>query len=346
LNLKKHLTIASVIFISVLLIYGGIIANQIFSNNTKFSEKELFIHVPTGSTYEDVQQIIAPFVENMNRFEMVASKRNYPENVKSGRFLFTKGMSSYDLVKSLRSNVPVKLAFNNQERLEDFAGRISSQIEPDSILLLKTFKESIFLKENGFTDENVFVMFIPNTYEVYWNISAEKFRDKMIKEYHKFWNKERIEKAEKQGLTPVEAAILASIVHKESVKKDERPRIAGVYLNRMKLEMPLQADPTVIFAIKKKDNNFNQIIKRVFYNDLFLNSPYNTYKVIGLPPGPIAMPDITAFEAVLNPETHDFIYFCASVERFGYHEFAATLPEHNLNAKKYSDWINGQGVLR
>jgi len=346
LNLKKHLTIASVIFISVLLIYGGIIANQIFSNNTKFSEKELFIHVPTGSTYEDVQQIIAPFVENMNRFEMVASKRNYPENVKSGRFLFTKGMSSYDLVKTLRSNVPVKLAFNNQERLEDFAGRISSQIEPDSILLLKTFKESIFLKENGFTDENVFVMFIPNTYEVYWNISAEKFRDKMIKEYHKFWNKERIEKAEKQGLTPVEAAILASIVHKESVKKDERPRIAGVYLNRMKLEMPLQADPTVIFAIKKKDNNFNQIIKRVFYNDLFLNSPYNTYKVIGLPPGPIAMPDITAFEAVLNPETHDFIYFCASVERFGYHEFAATLPEHNLNAKKYSDWINGQGVLR
>ncbi|HAH56063.1 MAG TPA: endolytic transglycosylase MltG [Flavobacterium sp.] len=346
MNLKKHLTIASVIFISVLLIYGGIIANQIFSNNTKFSEKELFIHVPTGSTYEDVQQIIAPFVENMNRFEMVASKRNYPENVKSGRFLFTKGMSSYDLVKTLRSNVPVKLAFNNQERLEDFAGRISSQIEPDSILLLKTFKESIFLKENGFTDENVFVMFIPNTYEVYWNISAEKFRDKMIKEYHKFWNKERIEKAEKQGLTPVEAAILASIVHKESVKKDERPRIAGVYLNRMKLEMPLQADPTVIFAIKKKDNNFNQIIKRVFYNDLFLNSPYNTYKVIGLPPGPIAMPDITAFEAVLNPETHDFIYFCASVERFGYHEFAATLPEHNLNAKKYSDWINGQGVLR
>lgn len=331
---------------SVLLIYGGFLANQVFSKNTKFSEKELYVQVPTGSSYEEVKKILEPLVEDMDRFELVASKRSYPENVKPGRFLLTNGMNSYQLVKALRSNVPVKLAFNNQERLENFAGRVGSQIEPDSLTLLKTFKDSIFLKENGFTDENVLVVFIPNTYEVYWNISAEKFRDKMIKEYRNFWNKERTDKAAKQGLTPVEATILASIVHKESVKKDERPRIAGVYLNRMKLEMPLQADPTVIFAKKKNDNDFNQVIKRVFYNDLFLNSPYNTYKVIGLPPGPIAMPDITALEAVLAPEKHDFIYFCASVDRFGYHEFAATLPEHNVNAKKYADWINSQGVAR
>ena len=346
MNLKKIITIASVVLMSGLLIYGGILANQVFSKNTKFSQSEVYVYVPTGSTYEDVKKILEPFVENMNRFEMVASKRSYPENVKPGRFLFTKGMSSYELVKAMRSNVPVKLAFNNQERLENFAGRVSSQIEPDSLTLMKTFKDSIFLKENGFTDENVFVMFIANTYEVYWNITAEKFRDKMIKEYRHFWNKERIAKAEKQGLTPIEATILASIVHKESVKKDERPRIAGVYLNRLRLEMPLQADPTVIYAIKKKDNDFDQVIKRVFYNDLFLNSPYNTYKVTGLPPGPIAMPDITALDAVLNPEKHDFIYFCASVDRFGYHEFAVTLPEHNVNAKKYADWINSQGVAR
>ncbi|SHG47776.1 UPF0755 protein [Flavobacterium fluvii] len=346
MNLKKNITIASVVLISGLLIYGGILANQIFSKNTKFSQNEVYVFVPTGSTYEDVKKILEPFVENMNRFEMVANKRSYPENVKPGRFLFTKGMNSYELVKAMRSNVPVKLAFNNQERLENFAQRVSSQIEPDSLTLMNIFKDSVFLKENGFTDENVFVMFIPNTHEVYWNITAEKFRDKMIKEYHNFWSKERMAKAEKQGLTPVEATILASIVHKESVKKDERPRIAGVYLNRLRLGMPLQADPTVIFAIKKKDNDFDQVIKRVFYNDLFLNSPYNTYKVIGLPPGPIAMPDITALDAVLNPEKHDFIYFCASVDRFGYHEFAATLPEHNVNAKKYSDWINSQGVAR
>lgn len=331
---------------SALLIYGFILANQIFSKNTKFTESELYIYVPTGANYEEVKKIIEPYVKNMNGFEMVANQSSYSENIKSGRFLFTNGMNSYELVKTLRSNIPVNLAFNNQERLEDFAGRVGSQIEADSLSLLTSFKDSVFLNENGFTDENILTMFIPNTYEIYWNTSAVKFRDKMIKEHRNFWNKERTDKAVKQGLTPIEATILASIVHKESVKKDERPRIAGVYLNRMKLGMPLQADPTVIFAIKKKSNDFKQVIKRVFYNDLFLTSPYNTYKVIGLPPGPIAMPDITALEAVLNPEKNDFIYFCASVTRFGYHEFAATLPEHNVNAKKYSDWIISQGVKR
>ncbi|TRX36253.1 endolytic transglycosylase MltG [Flavobacterium restrictum] len=346
MNLKKIISIASVVLVSLLILYGLFLVRQIFSSNTKFAENKVYVYVPTGANYGEIKKIIAPYVENMNRFEMVAAKTSYPENVKSGRFLFKKNMNSYELVKTLRINDAVKLAFNNQERLENFAGRVGSQIEPDSLKLLNTFKDSIFLKENGFTEENVLTMFIPNTYEIYWNITAEKFRDKMIKEYRNFWNKERTDKAAKQGLTPIEATILASIVHKESVKKDERPRIAGVYLNRLHQQMPLQADPTVIFAIKKKSNDFDQVIKRVFYNDLFLISPYNTYKVIGLPPGPIAMPDITALEAVLNPEKNNFIYFCASVDRFGYHEFAATLEEHNVNAKKYSDWITSQGVKR
>ena len=207
MNFKKNITILSVILISGLLIYGFILANQIFSENTKFSEKELYVYVPTGANYEDVKKIISPFVERLDRFEMVANKRSYPENIMSGRFLFVKGMNSYELVKALRSNVPVNLAFNNQERLENFAGRVGSQIEPDSLSLLKTFKDSLFLKENGFTNENVLAMFIPNTYEVYWNISSEKFRDKMIKEYRNFWNKERTEKAAKQGLSPIEATI-------------------------------------------------------------------------------------------------------------------------------------------
>ncbi|MFV8370350.1 endolytic transglycosylase MltG [Flavobacterium sp. LB2R40] len=346
MNIKKIITIVSVVLITILMIYGLVILRQIFSSNTKFSEKEVFIFIPTDAKYEEVKKIVAPYIENLERFEMVANKRGYIDNVIPGRFLFKKGMNSYELVKTLRLNSPVKLAFNNQERIENLAGRVGSQIEADSLSLLTTFKDSIFLQENGFNEENILAMFIPNTYEIYWNTTAEKFRDKMIKEYRNFWNKERVAKAQKQGLTPIDATILASIVHKESVKKDERPRIAGVYLNRLRAGMPLQADPTVIYAIKKKANDFDQVIKRVFYNDLTMAHPYNTYMNLGLPPGPIAMPDITALEAVLNPEKNNFIYFCASVERFGYHEFAATLEEHNKNAKKYSDWINSQGVKR
>lgn len=343
---KKIISILSIVLITGLIVYGFILVRQIFAENTKFKENELFVHVPTDANYEEVKQIITPYIDNLKVFEMVANKMSYPENVKSGRFLLTKGMNSYQLVKAMRTNVPVKLSFNNQERLENFVGRVGSQIEADSLSLLNSIKDSVFLVENGFNEKNVLVMFIPNTYEFYWNTSAVKFRDKMIKEYRIFWNKERLAKAKEQGLTPVEATILASIVHKESVKKDERPRIAGVYLNRLRLGMPLQADPTVIYAIKEKQNDFNQVIKRVFFNDLRMASPYNTYMNIGLPPGPIAMPDITALEAVLSPEKNNFIYFCASVDRFGYHEFAATLAEHNVNAKKYSDWINSQGVKR
>ena len=346
MSLKKIITITAVAVISVLMIYGFILISKIFSANTKFEEKELYVYVPTNANYTDVKKILAPYIKNFDNFEMVANKRSYPENVKSGRFLLKKDMNNIDLVRAMRANIPVKLSFNNQERLENFAGRVGAEIEADSLSLLKAIKDPAFLKENGFNEENVFAMFIPNTYEIYWNTSAEKFRDKMIKEYHNFWTAERIEKAKKQGLTPVQATILASIVHKESVKKDERPRIAGVYLNRLRLEMPLQADPTVIYALKLRDNNFDQVIKRVFYNDLVMRSPYNTYVNIGLPPGPIAMPDITAVDAVLNPEKNDYIYFCASIDRFGYHEFASTYEQHQINAKKYSDWIASQGVTR
>jgi UPF0755 protein len=306
----------------------------------------LYVYIPTNSNYNQVKEIIEPFVKNMDNFETMAEKRSYPQNVKSGKFLLKKGMSSFALVSSLRRNVPVRLAFNNQERLENFVQRVSSQIEPDSTKLVTAFRDSIFLKENGFTKDNVLGMFLPNTYEVYWNISAEKFREKMIKEYQNFWTNERLEKAKKLGLSPIEVITLASIVHKESVKSDERPRIAKVYLNRLELGMPLQADPTVIYALKARDNDFNQVIKRVLYGDLTISSSYNTYVNLGLPPGPIAMPDINAIDAVLNPENHDYIYFCASVEKFGYHEFASTLTQHNVNAANYAKWLNEQGTNR
>lgn len=342
MNRNKIIKVVAIVFI----VFVAVIYIKLFTSDTNFEEKEVYVEVPTGSNYQDVEKLLSPLVKNMSSFEFIANRRSYPENVKAGRFLLKKGMSAFQLVAAMRRNVPVELAFNNQERLENLCERLSSQIEPDTTKLLQTFRDPVFMEKNGFTKDNVFAMFLPNTYEVYWNISAEKFRDRMLDEYNRFWTKERIAKAEALNLTKVQVITVASIVHKESVKKSERPIIAGVYLNRLKEGMPLQADPTVIYALKLRDKNFDQVIKRVLYNDLFIQSPYNTYQNVGLPPGPIAMPDVDAIDAVLNAEKHDYIYFCASVEKFGYHVFAATYAQHQVNAKKYSDWLNKQGTNR
>lgn len=341
-KLKTILGIGAALF----LVVASVVYVKFFSSNTKFSKEELFVEIPTGSNYEDVKKIISPYVNGLSGFELMANLRSYDENVKSGRFLLKKGMGNFAIVASLRRNVPVKLAFNNQERLENLCVRISSQIEPDTTKLLAAFRDPKFLEENQFTKDNVIAMFIPNSYEFYWNTSAEKFRDKMLKEYKKFWTLERLTKAKRLGLTPVQVITLASIVHKETVKKSERPVVAKVYLNRLEQGMLLQADPTVIYAVKSRDNDFDQVIKRVLYADLTISSPYNTYVNLGLPPGPIAMPDIDAIDAVLSPDDNDYIYFCASVEKFGYHEFASTYAQHQVNARKYADWLNSTGTNR
>lgn len=346
MKLKKLLVIFSVVLVTAASIYGYMIYRSIFAPNTNFDQKEIYVNIPTGADFDKVVAIMTPVVKDMDRFKMVAQKKSYIQNVKSGRFLIKNDMNSNAIINSLRQNVAIDLAFNNQERLEDFAGRVATQIEADSLSLLNAFRDKKFLEENGFTEENVLCMFIPNSYEFFWNISAEKFRDRMAKEYRKFWTPERLAKAEKLNLTPIQVSILASIVHKETVKKDERPKVAGVYLNRLASGMKLEADPTVIYAVKKASGDFNRVIKRVLYKDLETDSPYNTYKYQGLPPGPIAMPDITALDAVLNPEKHNYIYFCASVTNFGYHEFAVTPAQHEVNRQKYVAWVNSQGIKR
>jgi len=347
LKAQKTIGIVSVVIITGLIIYGYLLYRDIFAGNTKFKENETYVHIPTDSNYEQVKTIMANYVSDMVRFTTVADKKSYPQRGdKAGRFLLKKGMNSNDIVNALRQNVPVDLAFNNQERLEDFAGRIGSQIEADSLTLLESFNDKSFLEENGFTEENVLCMFIPNSYEFFWNTKAAKFRERMAKEYRKFWTDERVAKAKQLNLTPIQATILASIVHKETVKTDERPRVAGVYLNRLAKGIKLEADPTVIYAVKKNSDDWTLVIKRVLNKDLATDSPYNMYKYGGLPPGPIAMPDITAIDAVLNPEKHDYIYFCASVTNFGYHEFAVTAAQHERNRQKYVAWINSQGIKR
>jgi UPF0755 protein len=347
LSLKKIISIVSIVVVTGLIIYGYLLYRDIFAGNTKFPEKEVYVYIPTNATFDDVKTIMTTYVDNMERFEKVAEKKSYVTRTdKAGRFLLKKGMNSNDIINALRQNVPVQLTFNNQERLEDFAGRVASQLEPDSLSLMESFKDENFLKENGLDQTSVLCLFIPNSYEFFWNISANKFRDRMAKEYRKFWNAERLAKAEKLGLTPNQVYILASIVHKETVKIDERPRVAGVYLNRLGRGIKLEADPTVIYSVKKKADDFSIVIKRVLNKDLATDSPYNTYMYEGLPPGPIAMPDISAIDAVLNPERHNYIYFCASVTNFGYHEFAVTAEQHAVNARKYAAWINAQGIKR
>lgn len=344
MKLKNLVSILLVIVMVGLLIYGFNLYRKTFVSNTSFNEREVYVTIPTNSTHEDIEKILTPYIKDFAQFDAVFQQISYNQGYFPGRFLLKKGMSNYDLIQALKYNVPVKLTFNNQETLEKLVSRLASQIEPDSITLIQTFLDPEFLEVNNFTKDNVLSMFIPNTYEFYWNTSALKVRNQMQKEYSRFWNEERRSKAKALGLTPAEVSVLASIVQKETAKVDERPKVAGAYLNRLNQNMLLQADPTVVFSKKLLTNDFDQIIKRVYLKDLKLNSPFNTYLYKGLPPGTITMPDISSIDAVLNPEKHNYIYFCASVDRMGYHEFAENLAEHSKNRDKYTAWLTKNNI--
>ncbi len=317
-----------------------------FKENTAFETKDVIVYIPTDVDFGKLITIIGPYVKSKKTFVVAAQKKGYDRRIKSGKYRIVKGMTNNDIVNTLRSsNTYVRLIFNNQERLQNLAHRISTQIEADSLSLIRAFLDTDFLAKNGFDTENAMSMYISNTYNFFWNTSATMFRDRMLKEYHNFWNQSRLAKAEKIGLTPQEVYILASIVTKETNKRDEQPRVAGVYLNRLKKRMRLQADPTVIFALKLKNNDFKHI-KRVLYKDLKVNSKYNTYLNRGLPPGPITMPDISAIEAVLNPEKHAYLYFVLDPDKMGYHAFSKTLKEHNIKKAKFTRWLNKNRIYR
>lgn len=306
-----------------------------------------YIYIPTNADFNIVAQLLDPYLKNKESFAWIANKKNYPNKVRPGKFKITSGMSNEELVNHLRGGSPemVRLTFNNQDTPEKLAGRIAEQIEADSITLLYVINDSSFWKENGFTPLTGFSMYIPNSYEFYWNTSAEQFRMRMLKEYRIFWNPDRLDKAKKLNLSPQEVNILASIVQKETSTVQERRIVAGLYLNRLRDNWPLQADPTVIYALRQKFGQ-DATIKRVLLKDLNIDSPYNTYKRTGLPPGPIAMPDISSIDAVLNPAKHNYFYMCASIDRIGEHEFTGSISQHNINAAKYQAWVSKQGILR
>ena len=321
--------------------------NTMHRDNTNFDEDSIFLYINSSDSIVNILDTINKKIKSPKTFLKAAKRMDYIENVKSGRFRVYKGSGNKEIINSLKfNNTPLTVTFNNQERIQDLAGSISKQISADSLSLLNAFLEKNFLMENGFNNFNLISMYIPNSYEFFWNVEPKIFRDKMLEEYNNFWNEDRIEKAKSIGLSKTEVIALASIVQKESVKLDERPVIARVYLNRLKKKMKLQADPTVIYSIKSYYNNFDTIIRRVLYRDLKLNSLYNTYKIKGLPPGPISMPDISSIDAVLNSRNHNYIFFVADPYNPGYHLFASKLSQHNKNRRVYTRWLNSKKIYR
>ncbi len=345
MNKKKIVVFSLLIGLVVLALFSSFIYKAMFKANTSFTKKEHYIYIPTNSNYTTVRTILKPFLKNISSFDALAKRKKYTQNVKPGRYKITKGMNNNQIINTIRSkNLPVSVSFNNQNSLEKLAGRVAAQIEPDSTQILATMLDSSFLKTNNFKLETALEMYIPNSYQLFWNSSATTFRDKMLKEYNTFWNESRITKAKKIGFSKHQVITLAAIVHEESKQKSEQPRIAGVYINRLHKGMPLQADPTIKYAAYQLPENKNKVIKRILNKHKTINSPYNTYLHQGLPPGPIAMPDISAIDAVLNYEKHNFLYFVADSKRIGFHKFAKTLAQHNANARTYHAYLNANGI--
>ncbi|SDS55166.1 UPF0755 protein [Formosa sp. Hel1_31_208] len=345
--IKKILWAIALIGLVVAAIFAYSIYNVMLSPNTKFANDEAFIYVATDAEYNDVRSQLEPLLKDMDAFDALASRKKYTNYLKAGKYVIKNGMSNNDIINSIRSNnLPIKVSFNNQETLEKLAGRIANQIEADSLSLITAMYDSAFFQKSGFSEQTALGMYIPNSYECFWNTSAEQFRERMLKEYNRFWNDNRMAKAKAIGLSRDEIMTMASIVHEESKQAIEQPRIAGVYMNRIRIGMPLQADPTLKFAAYQLPEYQNTIIKRVLNKHKEIESPYNTYKNTGLPPGLIAMPDISAINAVLNYEKHKYLYFAADAKKLGYHKFAKTLAQHNVNARAYQRYLSSQGINR
>ena len=345
--LKK--IVLTVVLLGLLLMAGFsyYVYQNIFVPNTGFNNQQAHVYIPTGATFKMVAEELSPLLKDMSTFKTVAHRKGYDSNIKPGHFIIKKGSNNNEIINSIRSgNTPVIVKFNNQERLENLAGHIAKQIEADSLSLLSAMLDQDFLKASGFTKETALGMYIANSYEVYWNTSPKAFCQKMLNQYNVFWNDSRLAKAKALALSKDQVMALAAIVQKETAMIDERPMVAGLYINRLKKGMLLQADPTVIYAKKKVENNFNQVIKRVLFKDLKISSEYNTYTTAGIPPGPITMPDVSAIDGVLNYQKHGFYFMVADVTNFGYHKFAKTLSRHNKNKKQYVNWINKQGIQR
>lgn len=297
--------------------------------------------VPTGATFPQLMDSLTKhqLLRNEGLFRRLAVRHGLDTALRGGRYELKAGMTYVRTVRMLRLGLqsPVRVTFNNIRTFDRLAGVLSHKLEADSAAWLAALTSDSLAHVYGLTPRTMMTLFIPNTYEFYWNTSPDQFLARMKQESDKFWSS-RTDKLARSGLTPLQAYTLASVVYEETKRKAEMPRVAGVYVNRLRRGMPLQADPTVKFAV----GDFT--IKRVLNRHLETDSPYNTYKYAGLPPGPICMPSVDALDGVVNFENHDYLYFCAKDDLSGAHNFSRTLAEHNQNAQAYARALNRRGI--
>ncbi len=342
--LKKRLIYILLILLTISIAGACIIYNLIFGPSVRPLNENRAIYIPGGATYNQaIDSIEANLsIRNLKVLEWVARKKGYPGLVKPGKYVINNSLSYSELINILRSGrqTPVRITFSNVRTLNDLAGRFGGQIEADSAQIMAFLSDPENYRNDGFKRENVISVFIPDTYEFYWNTGPGKLYSRMFQEYKKFWNSDRLSKCAQEGLTEAEVSVLASIIDYEVSKADEKPRIAGVYLNRLRRGIPLQADPTIKFAL----NDFK--ITRILNRHLVVDSPYNTYKHSGLPPGPIGCPSAESIDAVLNAEKHEYLYFAAKADFSGYHNFSRTLSEHNRYAAQYQRELNKRKIFR
>jgi UPF0755 protein len=306
-------------------------------------KKSEIIYIPTGSNFEDVKGVLytGGLVQNRASFEWLAERKNYKRKIKPGKYILKSRMTNNELLDLLRSGrqVPVQVTFTLARNKKELAIKIQEQLEVKQEEMLDLLTDDAFMAKYGLTAENSLTLFIPNTYEFYWNTSAKKFIERMAEEYKKFWNEKRKILAKEIGLTQSEVAVLASIVQQETYIDKEKPIVAGVYMNRLAKKMPLQADPTLIWAA----GDFT--IKRVTSKYFNIDSPYNTYKNLGLPPGPICLPSTVSLDAVLNYKKHNFVYFCAKEDFSGLSNYACSYTDHLKNARKYQQALNKRKIV-
>ncbi len=343
--IRRLIIIGGVLFALICLVGFVIYQRYLAPSASVKGEESVIVYVPTGASFDQVVDTLKSknLIKDEAAFRYLAEQMEYKKSpMRSGRYSLKPSWNILQVVRHLRSGRqdPVKVILTTERMLEDVAAKASRFIEPDSTELMQAFTNDSLLNALGYTRENLMSLFIPNTYECYWDMSPLEFIERMNREHKKFWEKEnRLEKAKALGMTPEEVYTLASIVEKETLKNIEKPRIAGAYLNRLKINMRLQADPTLVFATR--DFETRRVLN---YHKEFV-SPYNTYMNAGLPPGPIAMASISSIDAVLNPEQHNYVYFCAVGDGSGLHAFAETLEGHNVNKARYLENLRKQGLI-